>query len=173
MTLINSTVSENSAGGMGGGLYNYHEATLMLINSTVSENSASDGGDIVNHSDATLTLTSSIVDGNCVNSAPLFSNGYNIESPGDTCGFDQTGDQVGRQCRAARTSDHWQTTADRPRRMRSVRAAWPSTTLPQAIALMRTVQPLLTDQRGEPRPVAIVGPEPKCDVGAFELEVAP
>jgi len=30
--------------------------------------------------------------------------------------------------------------------------------------------PLLTDQRGEPRPVAIHGPEPRCDVGAFEVQ---
>ena len=30
--------------------------------------------------------------------------------------------------------------------------------------------PLTTDQRGEPRPVAIRGPEPKCDVGAFEVQ---
>jgi hypothetical protein len=31
-------------------------------------------------------------------------------------------------------------------------------------------QPLTTDQRGEERPVAILGPEPKCDVGAFEVQ---
>jgi hypothetical protein len=30
--------------------------------------------------------------------------------------------------------------------------------------------PLTTDQRGEPRPVAILGAEPKCDVGAFEVQ---
>ena len=29
---------------------------------------------------------------------------------------------------------------------------------------------LLTDQRGELRPVAILGPAPKCDVGAFEVQ---
>ena len=29
---------------------------------------------------------------------------------------------------------------------------------------------LTTDQRGLPRPVPILGPEPKCDVGAFERQ---
>jgi hypothetical protein len=33
--------------------------------------------------------------------------------------------------------------------------------------------PLTTDQRGEPRPVAILGAEPKCDVGAFEVQPEP
>ena len=30
--------------------------------------------------------------------------------------------------------------------------------------------PLTTDQRGLTRPVAIVGPEPRCDVGAYEVQ---
>jgi len=30
--------------------------------------------------------------------------------------------------------------------------------------------PLTTDQRGEPRPVAIRRAEPKCDIGAFEVQ---
>jgi hypothetical protein len=62
MTVIDSTISGNSAGA-GGGINNY--GTLTMIDSTVSGNSAkSDGGGIYNQPPATLTLTGSTVSGN-------------------------------------------------------------------------------------------------------------
>jgi hypothetical protein len=42
--------------------------------------------------------------------------------------------------------------------------------IPEAMCLDADGEPLMTDQRGLPRPVAILGPEPKCDVGAFEVQ---
>jgi hypothetical protein len=50
------------------------------------------GGGTYNDS-GTLTLTNTVIDGDCV--GDITSNGYNIESPRDTCGFDTNkGDQV-------------------------------------------------------------------------------
>ena len=66
LTLINSTVSGNTAGdtGGGGGIYN-NSGTLTLTNSTVSNNSADYGGGIYNYwNTATLTLINSTVSGN-------------------------------------------------------------------------------------------------------------
>jgi hypothetical protein len=43
--------------------------------------------------DAVLTLTSTLVDGDCVDAAgDVLSGGYNIESPGNTCGLDHASD---------------------------------------------------------------------------------
>jgi hypothetical protein len=60
LTLTNSTVNGNSAGG-GGGLFN--RGMLMLTNSTVSGNSAVQGGGVDNER-GSLTLTNSTVSGN-------------------------------------------------------------------------------------------------------------
>jgi len=87
-TLINSTVSGNTGEYYGGGINNV--GTLTLTSSTVSGNTASIFGNIYNGDTATLTNT--VIDGDCW--GDITSNGYNIESPGDTCGFDQTGDLV-------------------------------------------------------------------------------
>jgi hypothetical protein len=68
LTLTNSTVSGNSAGGVGGtsevggGIGNF--GRLTLTNSTVSGNSSGVGGGIGNFGNATLTLINSTVSGN-------------------------------------------------------------------------------------------------------------
>jgi hypothetical protein len=63
LTLVDSSVSGNSADYSGGGIYQHGDnATLMLTNSAVSGNS---GGGISQHGDgATLTLINSAVSGN-------------------------------------------------------------------------------------------------------------
>jgi hypothetical protein len=70
----------------GGGILN--GGTLTLTNSPVSGNTAEDGGGIYIYTGGTLTLTSTLVDNDC-NGAIDVSGGGNLESPGDTCGFDQ------------------------------------------------------------------------------------
>jgi hypothetical protein len=94
VTLVNSTVSGNTAN-KGGGLWPEF-GTMVLTNSTVSGNTATEGGAILTF-EGTITVTNSLIDGDCVAGAQqaveVVSNGYNIESPGDTCGFDQEGDQ--------------------------------------------------------------------------------
>jgi hypothetical protein len=66
LALTNSTVSRNSATRSGGGLVNWFFTTLTLRNSTVSGNSAGggEGGGGIYNAGGTLTLTSSTVSGN-------------------------------------------------------------------------------------------------------------
>jgi hypothetical protein len=61
LTLVNSTLSANSAGLNGGGVFNL--GTLTLANSTVSGNTANRGGGVLN-SYGTLTLVNSTLSGN-------------------------------------------------------------------------------------------------------------
>jgi hypothetical protein len=87
-SITNSTVSGNT----GIGVYNQADtSTLTITNSTVSGNTEEG---VRNHSESgPLTVTNSLIDGAC--EGAIISNGYNIESPDDACGFDQTGDQSG------------------------------------------------------------------------------
>lgn len=81
----NVTVSGNTVnGGVGGGIYVNDGEELTLIASTVADNSASAGGDAVNNL-GNLTVTGSILVGGC--NGTVTSNGGNLESPGDTCGL--------------------------------------------------------------------------------------
>jgi hypothetical protein len=88
------------------------------------------------------------------------SNGYNIESPSDTCGFDQEGDLSVLDLMLGPLQDNGEPT--------QTHALLPGS---PAIDRIPVADCQVTeDQRGEPRPVAILGPEPKCDVGAFEVQ---
>jgi hypothetical protein len=150
LTLTNSTVSACTAG-FGGGIFN--TGTLTLANSTVSEDGATDTGGIANA--GTLTLTNSLVDGDCIFD-PVTSNGYNIESPGDTCGFDQPTDQVSvteEQLNLGPLQDNGGPTMTHALGEGSV-----------AIDVIPTDMCAPdTDQRGFPR-------DSMCDVGAFEVQ---
>ena len=86
------------------------------------------------------------------------SEGYNIESPGNTCGFDQTGDQASvpdpmlgpLQNNGGPTETH------------ALEQGSPAINqIPQADC------GVTTDQRGEPRPET---GGTLCDVGAFERQ---
>jgi hypothetical protein len=61
LTIINSTLSGNTAG-LGGGVFN--SGTLTIINSTFSSNMASEGGGIYNSGSGTLTISNSTFSGN-------------------------------------------------------------------------------------------------------------
>ena len=148
LTLINSTVSGNTArSGEGGGILN--AGTLVLINSTVS-------GDIVFL--GTLTSTSTLMDGACDEGlrGVAASDGYNIESPGNTCGFDQETDQVSVSAddlKLAELADNGGPTMTHALLSGSV-----------AIDVIPADMCEVTeDQRGFPR-------DSMCDVGAFEVQ---
>jgi hypothetical protein len=147
LTVTNSTVSGNT----GDGIVNNVDMTLTLLNSTVSGNT---GGGITNAPNGTLMVANSLVDGDC--EGDITSNGYNIESPANTCGFDQQGDQPNvpdpmlepLQFNGGLTETH--------------------ALLPGSTAINRIPGDACevdTDQRGVTRPQG-----PACDVGAFELE---
>jgi predicted outer membrane repeat protein len=162
LTLISSTVSGNSAQS-GGGIYEH--GTLTLISSTVSGNSAQSGGGILNFA-GTLTLTDALVDNDCVLPASIVSGGGNLESPGDTCGLDQSSDQVNvtaEQLKLGPLQDNGGPTMTHALGAGSVAIDQ----IPEADCVDADGQPLTTDQRGEPRPET---GGTMCDVGAFEVQ---
>ena len=162
LMLTNSTVSGNTAS-EGGGIYNDGSGPATLTNSTVSENSAGSGSAILLSAVgpfASIITTATLIDGACTQQGEVTwtSGGYNIESPGNTCGFDQTGDQSGVSAvlldlqplanNGGPTQTHAITT--------------------DSAAFNAGTCEVDEDQRGVTRPQG-----PACDVGAFELEVAP
>src|SRR5262249_43979370 len=85
LTIINSTVSGNSATADGGAILN--DGTLTILNSALSNNSATGfGGGIFNEGvPSTVNIKNSIVargqsGDNCVNEGTINSQGHNISS---------------------------------------------------------------------------------------------
>jgi len=154
LTLTNSTVSGNPAVG----IFN-RSGTLTLTNSTVSGSVTGDIGDPLSGETApsTTTTTNSLVDGRCNGNGDFLSTGYNIESPGDTCGFDpDVTDQVNVSAEDLKLGP----LADN---------GGPTMThalLPGSVAIDVIPTDMCEadkDQRGFPR-------DSMCDVGAFEVQ---
>jgi len=149
MTITNSTVGSV-----------FTTAGLTLTSSTVV------GDLLLGADDSESTVTSSLVSGLCecgefgqIDCSDIFtSNGYNIESPGNTCGFDQTGDLVN-------------ITEGQLDLGELVNNGGPTMTHAlgaESVAIDRIPAmdcEVTTDQRGEPRPVG-----DGCDVGSFEVQ---
>ena len=148
-TLRNSTVSGNV-----GGLDNW--GALTVTNCTVS-------GKIQNRSVGTSTLAGSLVDGDC--EGAMTSGGYNIESPGDTCGFDQEGDQANVSAEllnlGALADNDGPTMTHKPGDGGFGEGSAALDQIPEADCKVAT------DQRGQPRPA---GTDSKCDVGSLEVQ---
>ena len=108
------------------------------------------------------TLTGSVVDGDCTiqAGATLTSTGYNLESPNNTCGFDQITDQVNvtaEDLKLGPLRDNGGPTMTQALGAGSV-----------AIGHIPAVDCQVTeDQRGQPRPET--GGD-ACDVGSFERQ---
>jgi hypothetical protein len=159
MTMLNSTVSGNE----GVGIFTEGvTGTSTLTNCTLSSNA---GGDVQATEGATVALASTIVEGVCNRdvASDITSNGYNIESPGDTCGFDQTGDQPNvteGQLNLGPLQDNGGPTM--------THALGPGSV---AVDHIPAVDCQVTeDQRGQPRPET--GGD-ACDVGSFERQPTP
>jgi len=187
MWLINSTVSENATDefGQGAGIANVLTARLWMTNSTVSGNLGSG----IDNNAARVTLISATVFGN---SGELFqgihqdqgfmtfrdtliadpctgrrtnewtSEGGNVESPGDTCGFDRPTDQVNvgaDDLKLGPLQENGGPTETHALGDGSVAID----VIPEAECLDADGDPLTTDQRGFPR-------DSMCDVGAFEVQ---
>jgi hypothetical protein len=159
--LTNSTVSGNAATLPGGGIDNSEGGSIMLTNSTVSMNRAGyAGADIQSWRSGTLTLEGSLIDGECTCGDDecddvVTSKGYNLESPGDTCGFVQPTDQVNV------ASGHLKLEPLRDNGGPTMTHALGAGSV--AIDVIPDAQCLPTDQRGVRRPQGA-----GCDVGAFE-----
>jgi hypothetical protein len=158
LTLVNSTVTGNSADSYGGGIWN--NGTLTLRSSTVTGNTAGEQGSAVYAYEGSVIDTAlTLIDGDCasfVDDAIWISNGHNIESPSDTCGFDQPTDQVDvteGELNLGPLQDNGGPTMTHALLSGSV-------AIDHIPADMCAVT---EDQRGEPR-------DSMCDVGAFEVQ---
>ena len=193
-TVTNSTVAGNSALFLGGGIFNDALATLTVTNSTVSGNSADQAGggminwgtasvtnctfanntaergsaiDDIEMESARLTFRGSLIDGECIG-ATIISSGYNLESPGNTCGLDDPTDKVDVTNEALNLgplADNGGPTQTHALRLMPESAAIDA--IPQEQCVDSDGNPLVADQRGQPRPETGGA---SCDIGAFELE---
>lgn len=101
MTAWNSTFSGNTASEEGGALYvggtTLGASTIYLTQNTVADNTAPVGSALVASGDApTVRLSGNVVSGGCLaqGGAVVFESlGYNIESPGESCGFTESSDE--------------------------------------------------------------------------------
>jgi len=169
LTLTNSTVSENS-GQLAGGIDN-SGGTLHVASSTVSGNTTSVGGSAIdNNNGGMVTLRGSLIDGDCSQGTGTFTSiGHNVESPGDTCGFDQASDQAAVSNGALNLdplADNGGPTQTHALRAGSVAIDQ----IPVAACLDAEGAALTEDQRGEARPESGGS---MCDVGAFEVQAGP
>ena len=196
LTVTDCTFSSNSAD-QGGGILNNDGATLKITNSTFSGNSAGIGGGIDNV--GTLTVTNNTFSGNSagiggggIDNQPLGSTtlkgtilaaepggncgglitdaGYNI-SDDVSCGFTGTSvDEIALNLDPAGLQNNGGPTKTIALKSNSEAVDF----IPVADCTDQsspTPQPLITDQRGLPRPDP--GNPDFCDAGAFELQTTP
>ena len=90
LTLTNSTLSGNSPGAISVSANGSTTLTSTTVDGVEPESGFST---IVVQGSGALTMVNSILSGSC-NSDVVVSGGYNIESPGDTCGLGGVGDAV-------------------------------------------------------------------------------
>jgi hypothetical protein len=106
-----------------------------------------------------------VVDSDCAGGTAR-SGGGNLESPGDTCGFNQPTDAVNISAddlKLGPLADNGGPTMTHALGAGSVAID----VIPEADCVDADGEPLMTDQRGEPRPVG-----DGCDVGAFERQAS-
>lgn len=154
LVLENSTVSGNEASGNGGGIRN--NSVMTIASCTIASNVASAGSGIDNGG-VVMAMSNTVVVGDC-SGTPVASDGYNIESTGNSCGLDQPTDAVdvseGALALGALADNGGPT---------STHALGPASVAVDAIPveLCGTDE----DQRGVARPQGGM-----CDIGSFELE---
>jgi hypothetical protein len=167
LEVVGSTIRDNSGAGIGVGA-----GSATLVNSTLSNNDVGIGGGPATVLSSTIvggaaiagnvSVGGSIVQGDC--GTEVVSLSGNIESPGDTCGFDQSTDQVSVSAEALALGplqDNGGPTETHALGAGSVAI----NVMPEEDCLDADGLPLTTDQRGEPRPGGTI-----CDVGAFEVQ---
>ncbi len=141
---------------------------LSLANTTVFGNRAVSAEGVAailqSGEHAVVESRATIIDGDCRvvsgGDTPWVSNGYNIESPGDTCGFDQSTDMAGMSADDLKLG----ALADNGGPTKTHALETGSEAIDKIPAEDCEVE---TDQRGEPRPET--GGD-ACDVGAFEVQ---
>ena len=163
--LVNSTVSGNTASN-GSGIACF-SATFTLLNSTVSDGIYVTSGDATDPP-ASIIATATLIEGQCTEAGgdvTWMSNGHNLESPGDTCGFDQGTDTTG----VTETELNLGPLANNggPTMTHKPGDGGLGDGSAAIDQISEAACEVTTDQRGEPRPET---DGTMCDVGAFEVQ---
>ena len=76
LTVSDSTIEENTATGVGGGIYNDASAVCVISDSLIAANTAPNGGGIYNNTSAACTVNDSTIDANAAtgNGGGIFNN---------------------------------------------------------------------------------------------------
>ena len=154
--ISNTTVSGGGIGSEGG--------LLTLASSTVVGNFAGTAGSAFsNHPAGSATMSSVLLAGTCDGEAPS-SGGYNIESPGNTCGLTAPTDQTNVSTPQLNLGPLQDNGGDSQTHLPG--AGSPAIDqIPAMLCLDADGAPLTTDQRGTTRPQGAT-----CDIGAVEVE---
>lgn len=190
LEVTSSTLSGNSAISAGGGIFNAAGAAADLMNMTVSGNSADTGGGIYTGGELSLasstmagneasiasaiydpgtpnvslrSMRSTLIVGDCAG-PPFDSEGYNIESPDDTCGFGQDTD---RPAEAQPELGPLAANGGPTKTHALLESSVAIDRIPEEDCVDRAGEPLRVDQRGQPRPAGVGS---MCDVGAYEAQ---
>jgi hypothetical protein len=170
--VINTTVSGNQSALSGAAIGNSDAAwPLRLVSSTLFGNVAPPGHDVV-FSRGSFTARNSIIEGQCAFSH-VISLGGNIESPGNTCLFPDPADQdqvfvTLEQLKLGPLADNGgPTMTHAPQSSTNGEGSVAIDQIPVEDCVDAEGAPLMTDQRGEPRPET---DGTMCDVGSVEVQ---
>ncbi len=165
MVLTNCTISQNTVSDPENLLF--HSAVLNLSDMTLAHCTVvGDGTDMRSiNNRGELRMASTLVESGCSNGSQIIdSQGYNIESPGDTCRLGSPTDQISVSAEALDLGPLQYNGG--PAKTHALGAASVAIDLvPVAACLDADGEPLTSDQRGAPRPGGAM-----CDVGAFEAQ---
>jgi Trypsin-like peptidase domain len=185
IAMTNSTVSDNTAQGFGGGIYNYnylYGGNTTLIFCTIVNNSVlgPDGSDIANRADkgirSQVYMKASIVGGNDVQHTPtagvMTSGGYNVIQYLSSVEFgskSNTDRSVDKLTSVFGPSPELQNNGGSTQTYRLVAGTDDPAegAIPQDECSDSQGHPILTDQRGLPRPGKN---KQSCDSGAYESQ---
>ena len=157
-TLVNTTISGNTAAQHGGGIRN--NSALSITHCTLSGNTAA-AGPAISNAAFVSAIGATVVDGQCDTEMSATWNAlnidFNVETPGDTCNFTGSNDQVDvtpQDLGLGPLQDN-----GGPTQTHALDAT--------SVAVDVIDEPMCeteNDQRGVARPQGVA-----CDVGAFEL----
>jgi hypothetical protein len=161
LTVVNTTIDDNTLGGLGGAIFARGTTTLVYV--TITDNTATQAFaslDVETLSSFGTVVTNSAAKGNCLIGPDSVSLGYNF-SDDATCGFTASTDRqtAGDPLLGALASNGG------PTQTRLPQAGSP---LLNAIPAVACAPDVTTDQRGVTRPQA-----GSCDIGAVEVEALP
>jgi CSLREA domain-containing protein/uncharacterized repeat protein (TIGR01451 family) len=163
--VLNSTLAGNSAGDDGGALFG---GPFTIKSSTIADNTAGKNGGALRGGSTTLSNT--IVADNsepaCSSSGPVTSLGFNLDT-GTSCGSTGAGDVTSTAPELGPLADN-----GGPTKTRALLPGSPAIDGGNPAGCTDAAnQPLVTDQRGLPRPRnGDATPSTRCDIGAFELQ---